>query len=44
MIYVGLTDEPNVRKSAHGNPTDWQYYIVGKEPRLNKIAKEFSNA
>lgn len=21
--YVGLTDDPNRRKTEHGNPTDW---------------------
>ena len=23
MKYVGLTDDPNERKKAHGNPSDW---------------------
>jgi len=23
MKYVGLTDTPNERKAAHGNPSDW---------------------
>jgi len=23
MKYVGLTDVPNERKEAHGNPSDW---------------------
>jgi len=22
-IYVGLTDDPKVRKEQHGNPSDW---------------------
>ena len=23
MKYVGLTDDPDTRKQAHGNPSDW---------------------
>jgi len=23
-VYVGLTDDPDSRKSAHGNPSDWK--------------------
>lgn len=24
MKYAGLTDDPQARKAAHGNPSDWE--------------------
>ena len=35
MKYVGLTDDPVSRKSAHGDPSDWwqKWFSTEKEAR-----------
>jgi hypothetical protein len=31
MKYVGLTDDPDARKRAHGNPIDWNEHPFDSE-------------
>jgi len=42
--YIGLTDDPETRKKAHGNPSDWwqQSFSIENEARQwkkNMLAK-----
>ena len=44
MKYVGLTDDPEIRKQQHGNPTDWYVKSFNNEKEArdwekNLIAK-----
>ncbi len=31
MYYVGLTDDPEQRRKAHGNPPDWHQFPFSTE-------------
>ena len=38
--YVGLTDDPILRKEAHGNPKDWKQFSFSSESEALKWEKE----
>lgn len=40
MIYVGLTDAPDERQSAHGYPPDWSTRNFKSEEEARKWEKE----
>lgn len=40
MKYVGLTDDPILRKEAHGNPKDWKQFSFSSESEALKWEKE----
>ncbi len=40
MKYVGLTDDPQERKQAHGNPNDWHQQRFDSEPAARAWEKE----
>lgn len=40
MKYVGLTDVPDERKSAHGYPPDWTQFAFKTEDEARKWEKE----
>ena len=40
MKYVGLTDDPEERKKAHGNPADWWQRSFSTETEARKWEKE----
>ncbi len=39
MKYVGLTDDPETRKVAHGNPLDWWHYRFNSEQKARQWEK-----
>jgi len=43
MKYVGLTDDPETRKAAHGNPSDWQQLRFNSEQEARRWEKEMLN-
>jgi hypothetical protein len=40
MKYVGLTDDPEARKKAHGNPSDWWQRRFDTEKEARQWEKE----
>ena len=40
MKYVGLTDDPQSRKAAHGNPSDWEQRSFSTEAEARRWEKE----
>ncbi len=40
MKYVGLTDDPAARKTAHGNPEDWWQRSFSTENEARAWEKE----
>ena len=40
MKYVGLTDDPQSRKAAHGNPSDWWQRSFSTERDARQWEKE----
>jgi hypothetical protein len=40
MKYVGLTDNPDVRKQQHGNPVDWWFRHFSTEKEARDWEKE----
>jgi len=40
MKYVGLTDDPETRKEAHGNPYDWWQRSFSTEKEARQWEKE----
>jgi hypothetical protein len=40
MKYVGLTDDPILRKSEHGDPRDWTQVAFSSESEALKWEKE----
>ena len=40
MKYVGLTDDPETRKEAHGNPSDWWQRSFSTEKEARQWEKE----
>ncbi len=40
MRYAGLTDDPDTRKQAHGNPSDWWQRSFSTENEARKWEKD----
>lgn len=40
MKYVGLTDDPEARKAAHGNPSDWWQKSFSTEREARQWEKD----
>ncbi len=40
MMYVGLTDDPETRKVAHGNPSDWRQRRFDSEKEARQWEKD----
>ena len=40
MKYAGLTDDPETRKKAHGNPSDWWQRSFATEKEARQWEKE----
>lgn len=40
MKYVGLTDSPESRKAAHGNPSDWSQRRFEREKDARQWEKD----
>ena len=40
MKYVGLTDDPESRKEAHGNPSDWWQRSFSTETEARQWEKD----
>ncbi len=40
MKYAGLTDDPETRKTAHGNPTDWWQHRFDNEKEARQWEKD----
>ena len=40
MKYVGLTDNPERRRSEHSNPADWSQQRFNSEPEARKWEKD----
>ena len=39
MKYVGLTDDPSMRRTQHGNPSDWWVTSFNSEPEARAWEK-----
>lgn len=43
MKYAGLTDDPETRKKAHGNPSDWWQRSFATEKEAREWEKEMTS-